>query len=118
MHAPSASPINIEALDAQTGGDRALARELFEILEQDASPQLARIRGALSTGECLEVRAAAHRLRGALLALGAPAAAEAAGMLEKQAVLSEQSGSCCCDASVIDTLESEILRSIEFGKQL
>lgn len=119
-HAATATgyPIDLEALDAATGGDRELARELFAILQSDAPSQIERIREALRAGDCVEVRQAAHRLRGSLLALGVPAAAQVASELEKQAVDSQRTGKCCCERGAVDTLETEIVRGIEVGTTL
>ncbi len=111
-------PIDLDALDAATGGDRELARELFAILRTDAPSQLERIRKALLNGDCVEIRQVAHRLRGSLLTLGVPAAAQIASDLEQQAAQSQRTGTFCCRRSTVDTLETEIVRSIEVAATL
>jgi HPt (histidine-containing phosphotransfer) domain-containing protein len=63
-------------------GDPDLVQELAQLLVETAPPQVEAVRSAVVAGDAVALRAAAHRLRGSLLAFGVPAAIEAATRLE------------------------------------
>ncbi len=67
---------------ARTSGDRALLDELTRIFLEETPETLRKIEQALEARDARAVERLAHRLKGALLTLAAPAAAEAALDLE------------------------------------
>ena len=67
---------------ARASGDRALLDELTRIFLEENPETLRKIREALEARDKRAVERLAHRLKGALLALAAPAAAQAALDLE------------------------------------
>jgi CheY-like chemotaxis protein len=70
---------------ARTGGDRALLAELAGIFLEETPETLSRIERALEARDAPSIERLAHRLKGALLTLAAPAAARAALDLETAA---------------------------------
>lgn len=78
---PARAPIDRQALDAATGGDGALARELL-ILYAARTEALASALSAAPLAQRRALRDLAHGARGSALAVGAFAAAQAAADLE------------------------------------
>ncbi|MGH9390465.1 MAG: response regulator, partial [Vicinamibacteria bacterium] len=81
---------NSAVLDRETAlgrasGDRALLAELTGIFLEETPETLLRIEQALEARDAKAIERLAHRLKGALLTLAAPAAAEAALALETAA---------------------------------
>ncbi len=81
---------DLAVLDRETAlgrasGDRALLAELAAIFLQETPETLSKIEQALETGDSSAVERLAHRFKGALLTLAAPAAAETALELETAA---------------------------------
>jgi HPt (histidine-containing phosphotransfer) domain-containing protein len=77
--APSSSrPIDLVHLAKQTMGDKALEIEVLQIFARQARACLAE----LTRGEACDVKAVAHRLKGAAAAVGAQDVANAAARLE------------------------------------
>jgi len=70
---------------ARTGGDRALLAELAGIFLEETPETLSRIERALEARDAPSIERLAHRLKGALLTLAAPAASRAALDLETAA---------------------------------
>jgi HPt (histidine-containing phosphotransfer) domain-containing protein len=64
-------------------GDRRLAFELIAVFLPDARLQLEKLQAALASGDAVEVRARAHRLKGAAANLGAFGVQAAAAALEQ-----------------------------------
>ena len=79
---PGPAVLDREALVEQVGGDAALLLRLVEIFNSDSATTLRTIREGLAQGNAQTVERAAHRLKGALGALAAMAAYEAALWLE------------------------------------
>ncbi|WP_275782875.1 Hpt domain-containing protein [Pararhizobium gei] len=76
---PSTSrPIDLVHLAVQTMGDKLLEIEVLQLFGRQAR----QIMKELSSGETLPMVAAAHRLKGAALAIGAFDVAEAARLVE------------------------------------
>jgi HPt (histidine-containing phosphotransfer) domain-containing protein len=63
-------------------GDHSLVRELAQLLIETAPGQLDAVRNAIDSGNTQGLRAAAHRLRGSIVAFGVPDAVETARTLE------------------------------------
>jgi two-component system, sensor histidine kinase and response regulator len=88
--APGSSGEPLAVLDRETAigrasGDRALLAELTGIFLEETPETLSKIEKAFETGDAKAVERLAHRLKGALLTLAAPAAAKAALDLETAA---------------------------------
>jgi len=87
------SPIDFEALRERTGGDEDLIREVFADFLAHEERWLDELREAVFREAFGEAAKLAHRLRGALLALGAsPAGQLAAGVEERAGALAKGDG--------------------------
>lgn len=73
-------PIDFAHLEGQTMGDKGLEMEILQLFARQARQAIAEIGG----GDANACREAAHRLKGAALAVGARVVAEAAAALEGQ----------------------------------
>jgi HPt (histidine-containing phosphotransfer) domain-containing protein len=80
---PRAAVLDREKALARASGDRGLLVELAGIFLEETPETLSRIAEALDKGDSESVARLAHRLKGALLTLAAPAAADAALALER-----------------------------------
>jgi HPt (histidine-containing phosphotransfer) domain-containing protein len=76
----SSSAIDLAHLSRQTGGDRALERELLTLFSGQCSLHLRTIHAGADLRERMD---AAHTLKGAARAVGAWRVAEAAGRVEE-----------------------------------
>jgi signal transduction histidine kinase/CheY-like chemotaxis protein/HPt (histidine-containing phosphotransfer) domain-containing protein len=76
-----------EAAIGRASGDRALLAELARIFLEETPETLSRIERAFEKGDARAIERLAHRMKGALLTLAAPAAARAALDLETRAGL-------------------------------
>jgi signal transduction histidine kinase/CheY-like chemotaxis protein len=70
------------ALYEQVGDEADLLLKVIEMFRNDSVLVVARLETALATGDASEVQQGAHRVKGALLTLGAKAAADVAMRLE------------------------------------
>jgi HPt (histidine-containing phosphotransfer) domain-containing protein len=66
-----------------TGGDRALLKEVVQLFRADYPSSLRKIRRALQGRDPDALRLAAHRLKGSIATVGAPAARRVAQELEE-----------------------------------
>jgi PAS domain S-box-containing protein len=89
-----------------TGGDRRLLREVVQLFRADYPASLRKIDLALRGRDSEALRLAAHRLKGAIATLGAPAARQAAAELEENARSQDFARARQADA----TLRQEIAR--------
>ena len=86
-------------------GDHALVRELAQLLVDTAPAQLDAVRSAIAAGDATGLRAAAHRLRGSLVAFGVPDVVETARRLEAMGTSNEMTGA--------EALSTELARDVE-----
>ena len=70
---------------AYAGGDRRLLAEVIELFRSDYPASLRQIDRALRRHDSEALRMAAHRLKGAVATVGAPAGRQAAAELEQKA---------------------------------
>ncbi len=77
--APSAPAIDRAVLGEWLAGDDAAINELLVVFSDSVRAEQLRLHEALALGDLGECANAAHRLRGAALAMGARALADAAG---------------------------------------
>jgi HPt (histidine-containing phosphotransfer) domain-containing protein len=70
---------------AYTGGDRSLLKEVVTLFRADCPPSFRRIDRAIRRRDAEALRMAAHRLKGAIATIGAPAGRKAAWQLEETA---------------------------------
>jgi len=83
--APTDSAIDRTVLDPWVGDDEAARRDLVLKFAETASGSRADIESAMASGDLPALAAAAHRLKGGALAVGARAIAEVAATLESAA---------------------------------
>jgi len=80
---PTDDPVlDLDAALANVGGDRELLTDLLRIFAEDGPGHLQAVRQAIDRGEAAELMQKAHKLNGALQALGATTAAALAQRLE------------------------------------
>jgi signal transduction histidine kinase/DNA-binding response OmpR family regulator len=85
VETPKAPRFSRAGLLARVGGDESLAEQVLEEFRTSFAAMVKRLRVAFAALDTGGIAAAAHHLRGALLAVGADAAAVAAGALEAAA---------------------------------
>jgi HPt (histidine-containing phosphotransfer) domain-containing protein len=76
----------------QEYGDETLVRDLARLLVDTTPAQIDAVRTAVGAGDGAALRAAAHKLRGSLVAFGVPDAVEAARKLETMAASGDLAG--------------------------
>ncbi len=85
-------------------GDAALVRELTQLFIDSASSQMEAVTAAAARGDALAIKAAAHRLRGALSTFGAASATQLALTLESMS----ESGNLDGAGAVATALDDEV----------
>jgi HPt (histidine-containing phosphotransfer) domain-containing protein len=102
--------LHVTAFDAaalfKEYGDLGLVRELAQLLVDTTPAQLEAIRSAVAAGDALALRAAAHRLRGSLVAFGVPDAVETARTLEALGSSDDLTGAEALRTSLARDVES------------
>jgi len=93
------------ALDL-AGGDPDLLREVLQMTQDGCAEGLAAIRAASAAAEVQQLRQAAHRLKGTLVAVAAGPAGEAAAAVE----LAARGGDLDAARAAIAVLEREVVR--------
>ncbi|HVH55940.1 MAG TPA: response regulator [Vicinamibacterales bacterium] len=83
--APNGAIFDERAALAHTGGDRLLLEQVVQLFRTDYPSALRTIESALERRDSEALRMAAHRLKGAIATLGAPAGRQAAAELEETA---------------------------------
>jgi HPt (histidine-containing phosphotransfer) domain-containing protein len=86
--------------------DLGLVRELAQLLVDTLPTQLEAIRSAVAAGDAVALRAAAHRLRGSLVAFGVPGAVETARTLEAMGSSGDLTGAEALKTSLARDVES------------
>ena len=108
--APSVIICNVPGFDAaallEEYGDQGLVRELAQLLVDTTPSQLEAIRTAVAAGDAVTLRAAAHRLRGSLLAFGVSDAVEAARTLESMGSAGDLTGAEALSTSLAKDVQS------------
>src|SRR6185295_18179088 len=87
-------------------GDAALVRDLAQLLVDTTPEQIDAVRSAVEAGDHTALRAAAHRLRGSIVAFGVPDAVEAARRLEAMAVTGDLSGADVISRALVADVQS------------
>jgi two-component system, sensor histidine kinase and response regulator len=99
-------PLDWNALKENCAGDEALVAEVLELFRKESASLLGDVCAAVSAMDAVAVKKTAHRLKGALVSLGAMPSVAAARELEKagmeNAVARFQPG--------LQVLESEMAR--------
>jgi HPt (histidine-containing phosphotransfer) domain-containing protein len=72
-----------EGLLERLGGDEELLTELIGLFVEESQGLLAKVRSAIGEGDTHRIERAAHSLKGSLLNISAPSAAEKAYQLEQ-----------------------------------
>src|SRR5258706_6939003 len=87
-------------------GDLGLVRELAQLLVDTTPPQLEAIRSAVAARDAVAPRAAAHHLRGSLVAFGVPDAVETARALEAMGSAGDLTGAEALRTSLASDVQS------------
>jgi len=86
------------------GGDRELLYQVVDAFLQEAPQQMAALRKAIAAAEAVNVRRAAHTLKGSLRYFGVRSAYELAFQLEQAG----QTGDLSPSAAIVEPLESAL----------
>jgi len=97
-----------EVLD-QIGGDEDLLKELIDIFKDSYKEDLSSIADAIDSGNCEDIRSAAHRMKGSVGNFGRKRAFEAAYLLETHA----REGKMDLIMGSFEELSSEIQRLVD-----
>ncbi len=89
----------------QEYGDEGLVRDLAQLLVDTTPAQMDAVQSAVSAGDGVALRAAAHKLRGSIVAFGVPEAVEAARKLEALAAAGALDGA--------DTLSRQLVAGVQ-----
>jgi len=76
----------------QEYGDAGLVRDLAQLLVDTTPEQMDAVQSAVGAGDSTALRAAAHKLRGSIVAFGVPEAVEAARQLEAMGAAGDLAG--------------------------
>jgi HPt (histidine-containing phosphotransfer) domain-containing protein len=87
-------------------GDHGLVRELAQLLVDTTPSQLDAIRSAVAASDAMALRAAAHRLRGSIVAFGVPDAVETARALEAMGSAGDLTGAEALSTSLAGDVQS------------
>ncbi len=75
-------PLDWSSLRENCAGDEALVNEVLELFRKEADALVNDVRTAVAARDALAVKRSAHRIKGALVSLGARPSVEAARALE------------------------------------
>jgi HPt (histidine-containing phosphotransfer) domain-containing protein len=100
-------PLDWNALRENCAGDEDLVNEVLELFRKESAGLLGDIRTAVAANESISVKKTAHRLKGALVSLGAAPSVAAARELER---LGSEGGSPAKFESAYQVLETEMAR--------
>jgi two-component system sensor histidine kinase/response regulator len=100
------SVLDRDEIRERLGGDTKLLHELIEVFFEDCPRMWQSVRDALSQGDALKLRRAAHTLKGSVGVFGAQAARAAAERLEQLA----RTGDLQSAAEAVAQLEAELER--------
>lgn len=98
--------LDYEGLLDELGGDRALRRQLLELLVESTTQSSALIRTAYAARDSAGLASSAHKLTSALVAFGARPAADAASRLEDIG----RRADLATAAPVLELLQEELAR--------
>jgi HPt (histidine-containing phosphotransfer) domain-containing protein len=90
----------------QEYGDEGLVRDLAQLLVDTTPAQMDAVQTAVSAGDRVVLRAAAHKLRGSIVAFGVPEAVEAARKLEAMAAAGELGGADALSRQLVAGVQS------------
>ena len=79
---PKPAPFNLDEALERLGGELELFRDMVGFFLCDGTKLLSEIRAAAAAGDATAIAGKAHRLKGTLLYLGAPAAVDAVDAVE------------------------------------
>lgn len=99
-------PLDWDALRENCAGDESLVNEVLDLFRNEADALLADVKAAATAGDAVAVKRTAHRLKGALVSLGARPSVEAARALE----LAGSNGDLATVDALYATLEHELSR--------
>lgn len=99
-------PLDWSALRENCAGDESLVNEVLELFRAEADALLTDVGKAVAAGDSVAVKRSAHRLKGALVSLGARPSTEAARALE----FSGAAGDLATATALYAKLEAEVAR--------
>jgi two-component system, sensor histidine kinase and response regulator len=99
-------PLDWNALRENCAGDESLVNEVLDLFRAEADALVSDVGVAITSGDAVGVKRAAHRLKGALVSLGAKPATEGARALE----ICGGSGDLSPAPALYATLEHEMTR--------
>lgn len=102
-------PLDWGSLRENCAGDESLVNEVLELFRKEAGPLLNDVRQAVASREGLQVKRTAHRLKGALVSLGARPSVDAARALELAGSANDLSSA----EALFDKLAHEMARLLE-----
>ena len=102
-------PLDWDALRENCAGDEGLVNEVLELFRKEADALLADVRNAVASADAVGVKRTAHRLKGALVSLGARPSVEAARALELAGSGNQLEGT----QAMYATLETELTRLLQ-----
>ena len=76
-------PVDLDRIEAVTGGDNALAKSIVDVFIQDTEKRIALLKAALEAGDATAVKAQSHSIKGASSNVGATQMAALAYTLEQ-----------------------------------
>ena len=99
-------PLDWASLRENCAGDESLVNEVLELFRNEADGLLRDVGKAITAGDALAVKRSAHRIKGALVSLGAKPSTEAARALE----VCGGAGDLSAASSLYTQLETELSR--------
>ena len=99
-------PLDWNALRENCAGDESLVNEVLDLFRAEADSLVSDVGAAITKGDAIAVKRAAHRLKGALVSLGAKPATEGARALE----ISGGAGDLSTAAALYANLQMEMAR--------
>jgi two-component system, sensor histidine kinase and response regulator len=99
-------PLDWSSLRENCAGDESLVNEVLELFRKEADALLGDVGKAVAAGDALAVKRSAHRLKGAVVSLGAKPCVEASRALE----LAGAGGDLSASHALFDQLSKEMAR--------
>ena len=90
----------------QEYGDEGLVRDLAQLLIDTTPAQIDAVQSAVGAGDGVALRAAAHKLRGSIVAFGMPQAVETARKLEAMGAAGDLAGADALSHELADAVQS------------
>ena len=103
---------------ARVDGDRKFARDLVELFLEDQIEMMATIASAVRTGDAVELRLAAHSLRGTVANFSAPTALKIAHRLEEMGRTGDLKDAPAVYAALVEAIGRLRFTLVEFATEV